>query len=95
MDILKEMGTDIVSLANNHALDFGVEALLDTFTTLEEGNRLCGSGHYMDRAKAPVYYTIGDTTIAFVAASRVIYAMDWYATDTRPGMIGTYDPPCL
>ncbi|NLY48256.1 MAG: CapA family protein [Clostridiales bacterium] len=93
VDILKEMGTDIVSLANNHALDFGVEALLDTFTTLEEaGIDYVGAGINMDRAKAPVYYTIGDTTIAFVAASRVIYAMDWYATDTRPGMIGTYDP---
>ena len=46
----------------------------------------------MDRAKSPVYYTIGDTKIGYVAASRVVYAMDWYATDDRPGMIGTYDP---
>lgn len=93
VNILKEMGADIVSLANNHALDFGQEALLDTFTTLEEaGIDYVGAGINMDRAKAPIYYTIGDTTIAYVAASRVIYAMDWYATDTRPGMIGTYDP---
>lgn len=93
VDILKEMGVDIVSLANNHALDFGVDALLDTFTTLEEaGIDYVGAGINMDRAKAPIYYTIGDTTIAYLAASRVIYAMDWYATDERPGMIGTYDP---
>lgn len=93
VDILKEMGVDIVSLANNHALDFGVEALLDTFTTLEEaGIDYVGAGPNMERAKAPIYYTIGDTTIAYVAASRVIYAMDWYATNDRPGMIGTYDP---
>jgi len=93
VEILKEMGTDIVSLANNHALDYGVDALLDTFTTLEEaGIDYVGAGRNMERAKAPIYYTIGDTTIAFVAASRVIYAMDWYATDDRPGMIGTYDP---
>ncbi len=93
VDILKEMGVDIVSLANNHALDYGVDALLDTFTTLEEaGIDYVGAGRNMERAKAPVYYTIGDTTIGFVAASRVIYAMDWYATDDRPGMIGTYDP---
>jgi poly-gamma-glutamate synthesis protein (capsule biosynthesis protein) len=93
VDILKEMGVDIVSLANNHALDFGQEALLDTFTTLEEaGIDYVGAGINMDRAKAPIYYTIGNTTIAYVAASHVIYAMDWYATDSRPGMIGTYDP---
>ncbi|MDD4113016.1 MAG: CapA family protein [Herbinix sp.] len=93
VDILKEMGVDIVSLANNHALDFGQEALLDTFTTLDEaGIDYVGAGINMDRAKAPIYRTIGDTTIAYVAASHVIYAMDWYATDERPGMIGTYDP---
>lgn len=93
VEILKEMGVDIVSLANNHALDFGVEALLDTFTTLDEaGIDYVGAGANMDRAKAPIYYSIGDTTIAYVAASHVIYAMDWYATDERPGMIGTYDP---
>ena len=93
IDILKEMGVDIVSLANNHALDYGQDALLDTFTTLEEaGIDYVGAGHNMDRAKSPVYYTIGDTKIGYVAASRVVYAMDWYATDDRPGMIGTYDP---
>ncbi len=96
VDILKEMGVDIVSLANNHALDFGMEALLDTFSTLEEADiDYVGAGHNLDRAKAPVYYTLGDKTIAYVAASRVVFAMDWYASDTGPGMIGTYDPTLL
>lgn len=93
VDILHEMGVDIVSLANNHALDYGQDALLDTFTTLDAAEiDYIGAGEDRDRAKAPVYYTIKDKTIAYVAASRVIYAMDWYATDTRPGMVGTYDP---
>lgn len=93
VDILKEMGVDIVSLANNHALDFGMDALLDTFSTLDNaGIAYIGAGETMARAKAPVYFTVGDKTIAFVAASRVVFAMDWYATDTSPGMIGTYDP---
>ncbi|MDF2485808.1 MAG: hypothetical protein K0R46_1976 [Herbinix sp.] len=91
--ILTEMGVDIVSLANNHALDFGQDALLDTFSTLDSAKiAYVGAGENMARAKAAVYYTIGDKTIAFVAASRVVFAMDWYATDTTPGMIGTYDP---
>ena len=59
VNILKEMGVDIVSLANNHALDFGREALEDTFATLEEaGIDYVGAGANMDRAKAPIYYTI-------------------------------------
>ncbi len=91
--ILNEMGVDIVSLANNHALDFGPDALLDTFSTLDSAKiAYVGAGENMARAKAPIYFTVGDKTIAFVAASRVVFAMDWYATDTTPGMIGTYDP---
>jgi poly-gamma-glutamate synthesis protein (capsule biosynthesis protein) len=91
--ILGEMGVDIVSLANNHALDYGPDALEDTFTTLDEaGIDYIGAGMNMDRAKAPIYYTINDMKIAYLAASRVVFAMDWYATDTRLGMIGTYDP---
>lgn len=93
VNILHEMGVDIVSLANNHTLDYGMDALLDTFDTLEAAEiDYVGAGINMDRAKAPIYYTIGDKTIAYLAASRVIYAPDWYATDTRAGMIGTYDP---
>ncbi len=91
--ILNEMGVDIVSLANNHALDFGPEALLDTFSTLDTAKiAYVGAGENMARAKAPIYFNVGNKNIAFVAASRVVFAMDWYATDTTPGMIGTYDP---
>ena len=31
LDVLTELGVDCVYLANNHALDFGCDALLDTF----------------------------------------------------------------
>ena len=94
--ILKEMGVDIVSLANNHALDYGPEALLDTFDTLENAEiDYVGAGRNMERAKAPVYRTVGNKTIAYVAASHVIFAMNWYASDTNPGMVGTYDPTLI
>lgn len=96
VNILKEMGVDIVSLANNHALDYGPDALMDTFTTLDDaGIDYVGAGKNLDRAKAPIYYEIGDKKIAYLASSRVIFAMDWYATDDRPGMVGTYDPAGL
>jgi len=93
VEILKKMGVDIVSLANNHALDYGQDALLDTFSTLEEAAiDYVGAGKNIDRAKAPIYYEAGGRKIAFVAASRVIFAGSWYATEDRPGMVGTYDP---
>lgn len=96
VEILKKIGVDIVSLANNHALDYGQDALMDTFDTLDEAAiSYVGAGENVDRAKAPVYYKVGSKTIAYVAASHVIFAMDWYAGDNSPGMIGTYDPTML
>ena len=35
VEVLKEMGVDIVKLANNHACDYGEESLLDTMDTLK------------------------------------------------------------
>lgn len=96
VEILKKMGVDIVSLANNHALDYGHDALLDTFSTLEEANiDYVGAGRNLDRAKAPIYYEVNGRKIAYVAASRVIFAGNWYATEDRAGMVGTYDPAII
>lgn len=96
VDILKKMGIDIVSLANNHALDYGQDALLDTFDTLDKaGISYVGAGSNLDRAKAPVYVKTGGRKIAFLAASRVIFAGSWYAQGSRPGMVGTYDPSLI
>ena len=96
VDILGEMGVDIVSLANNHALDYGPDALLDTFKTLDDaGIDYVGAGKNLNRAIKPIYYTFGNTKIAYLAASRVVYSMDWYASETKLGMIGTYDPTLI
>lgn len=96
VEIMQKMGVDIVSLANNHALDYGPDALEDTFTTLDGAEiDYIGAGENLARAKAPMYYSIGDKTIAYVAASRVVFAMDWYASENGLGMIGTYDPTLI
>jgi poly-gamma-glutamate synthesis protein (capsule biosynthesis protein) len=96
VDILKKMGVDIVSLANNHALDYGQDALSDTFTTLDNADiDYIGAGENLARARAPIYYTINGKKIAYVAASRVVFAMNWYAAEDRPGMVGTYDPALI
>ncbi len=36
VEVLQQLGADIVSLANNHVYDYGEEALLDTMDTLEQ-----------------------------------------------------------
>lgn len=91
-----EMGIDIVTLANNHALDFGTDALVDTLDTLDgAGIPHVGAGRNLDEAKEPVLLAVKGKTIGFLGASRVIPEGSWNATSTRPGMLTTYDPAAL
>jgi poly-gamma-glutamate capsule biosynthesis protein CapA/YwtB (metallophosphatase superfamily) len=55
VETLLHLGVDCVTLANNHALDFGVEGLLDTFAYLQRaGIRWAGAGINVEEARAPV-----------------------------------------
>jgi poly-gamma-glutamate synthesis protein (capsule biosynthesis protein) len=52
--ILKGLGVDCVTLANNHALDFGTPALLDTLDLLTEaGITVVGAGRSIEDARRP------------------------------------------
>ncbi len=90
--ILQEMGVDIVSLANNHSLDFGKEALLDSFTTLDEaGIFYAGAGETKERAEECIYFESNGLTIGYLAASRVIPVTSWNILNSQPGLFCTYD----
>lgn len=93
VEILKELGVDIVGLANNHVYDYGAEALLDTMDTLDKAEiPYVGAGHDIKEATEPVYMEIQGKTIAFVAASRAEKnKMTPKATDTDPGILRCYD----
>jgi poly-gamma-glutamate capsule biosynthesis protein CapA/YwtB (metallophosphatase superfamily) len=54
LETLVHLGVDCVTLANNHALDYGPEALLDTFAHLRAaGIRWAGAGENVEQARAP------------------------------------------
>lgn len=93
VNILKEMGVDIVNLANNHVYDYGEEALIDTMNTLKQADILYyGAGYNLDEAMAPVYFEIEGKTIAYVAASRAEKnKMTPQATEDSPGILRCYD----
>ena len=93
VNVLHDMGVDIVTLANNHVYDYGKEALLDTFVTLEEaGIEYFGAGYNLEEAKDAVYVTLDDKVVAFVGASRAEKnKMTPQATDTEPGILRCYD----
>lgn len=71
LSIYEEMGVDIVSLANNHAYDYGEEAFLDTLNYLSEyGISYVGGGKNIEEASRAFYYIANGYKIAFLSASR-------------------------
>ncbi len=68
--VLEESGIDIVTIGNNHVVDYGREALvemLDRLTTA--GIKYTGGGYNREDAIRPEYITLGDTVIALVGVN--------------------------
>ena len=95
VSLFQEIGIDIVTLANNHALDFGTEALLDTCKTLDDAGILRVGAGTMEEAERWQTIEAGGKKIGFLGATRVIPVADWAATAYNPGMLATYDPTRL
>lgn len=96
VSIFNEMGLDIVSLANNHTLDYGTDALLDTLDTLDQASILrVGAGRNLEEARQLKTIEVRGFTIGFLAASRVLPVVEWNAGKNTPGLLGTYDPTLL
>lgn len=89
-DYLNTLGVDLVSLANNHAYDYGETALLDTLAALQDaGIVYVGAGRDLAEARRPVCYIVNNVKIAVVSATQ-IERLDnpdtKGATDTTPGV---------
>lgn len=94
--LLNEMGVDLASLANNHALDYGTEALSDTFLTLDgAGIAYMGAGETVERAAEMITVETNGYTLGFLAASRVYPSAQWSVRNRQPGMLSAYDPDYL
>ena len=79
--IFQDLGADIVTVANNHSLDFGRDAFCDTLATLDQADITRIGGGYNDaEASAPATRTINGQTFAIFGATRVSPSWDWYAT---------------
>jgi len=82
---LTHAGFDVVSVANNHSGDYGKEAFLDEILTLPRyGITPIGGGRNKHEAHTPMFRTVRDTTIAFLAYDE-IGPSSFVATDTTPG----------
>lgn len=69
---LLDMGVDVVSLANNHAYDYGEISLLDTLDTLDALRMpYIGAGRNLKEASRPISFIINDQRIAILAATQI------------------------
>lgn len=89
---LRDAGFDVVSLANNHTLDLGVEGLLDTMNHLDEaGIAHMGAGSNDTEAFAPSIHEVRGIKVAYVGLSRVVPSVTWKADKNVAGVAETYD----
>ena len=89
---VSEMGFNIVSLANNHAFDLGIEGLKNAMSLLDKmGIQHFGAGLNIEEAKRPVVITEGNKKIAVFGCLfdyRVPYIF-YTATADTPGVYHT------
>lgn len=86
-------GIDVVALANNHALDFGSDALLESIANLRGADVTpVGAGADTENAFAPAAFEIGNdgeekVSVAVVAASDVV--PEGWSVGAQPGIATT------
>ena len=96
VSVLPELGADIVTLANNHMLDFGREPLRETLSALDGAGILhVGAGLNLAEASALKTIEAGGRIIGFLGATRVIPEHSWTASRSNSGLFTTYDPTKL
>jgi poly-gamma-glutamate capsule biosynthesis protein CapA/YwtB (metallophosphatase superfamily) len=85
VELLADLGVDCVTLANNHALDYGEDALLDTFDYLRAaGIAWVGAGADIEAARAPRVLEAGGSRLGIVAFAD--HPAEFAAAPGRPGI---------
>jgi poly-gamma-glutamate capsule biosynthesis protein CapA/YwtB (metallophosphatase superfamily) len=87
---LKKAGIRVVTLANNHSMDYGPLALKDTLGVLDQHDILyTGAGMDLDDARSPAVLKIKGKTIAFLSYS-LTFPLEFFASASRPGTAPGY-----
>jgi hypothetical protein len=83
--LLAALGVDCVTLANNHALDYGFDALADTRESLEHaGVRVVGAGADVEQAREFAVLRAHGLRLAVVGVTD--HPEQWAAGPGRPGV---------
>jgi poly-gamma-glutamate capsule biosynthesis protein CapA/YwtB (metallophosphatase superfamily) len=82
---LKNAGINVISLAGNHCMDWGLEGFFDTLDFLKaEGLGVVGAGANIGEARAPLIVDTPGAKLAFLAYSTIL-PMGYWAEERRPG----------
>jgi poly-gamma-glutamate synthesis protein (capsule biosynthesis protein) len=85
-EIFSQAGFNVVSLASNHAMDWGPHALLDTIEVLRKrGIQVVGAGRNIAEARTPAVLEVNGVRVAFLAYCSILNDGYW-AGPTRPGV---------
>jgi len=84
-ELLAAIGVDCVTLANNHALDYGAQALLDTLEYLQAAG-IATAGAGPDEASARAPRTIAAKTGRLTILAAADHPPDFAAAPDRPGI---------
>lgn len=95
--VFSDCGFNVVSLASNHAMDWGEEALLDTLDVFRRrGIRTIGAGRNLGEARAPAVFEDRGIRVAFLAYCSVLRE-GYAAGENKPGVaplrVHTYYEP--
>jgi poly-gamma-glutamate synthesis protein (capsule biosynthesis protein) len=83
--VLQAAQINLVSLANNHVLDYEYDALFEMLEVLQRANiHYAGAGRDRDDAWRPAQFAVGETRIAAFALTDNV--PEWEATDKVPGV---------
>ena len=85
IDVLGMLGVSCVTLANNHAMDFGGEALLETMELLHAaGIAHAGAGSNLAEARRAAHLASHGTTVSVIGLSD--HPHQWAATESSAGI---------
>jgi poly-gamma-glutamate capsule biosynthesis protein CapA/YwtB (metallophosphatase superfamily) len=87
VDALAGIGFDAFSVANNHGMDFGADALEHSLGLLHgRGIATAGGGPSIGAARAPAIITKGGVRVAMLAYTSVFPVFGFAATAESPGL---------
>ena len=95
--ILESASVDVVTLANNHLMDYGPEGLHDTIAALDAAKiAWFGAGDRLKTARRPLVLKRNGVRIGFLgyyfqAPPDMLEPEAVYAQDRRPGVAGCYE----